>query len=369
MNVPQFLIPPLSEAHDSKLRSTWNRLVERGQFIGGGEVESFETEFASFIGSAHCAGVANGTDAITLSLRALGAGPRAEIVIPAMTFFATVEAVLHSGATPVFADVAPDSLTISPEEVAKCVGERTVGVVGVHLYGHPFDLDAIGTFCESRGLWYLEDAAQAQGAKWNGTRVGSFGVAAGWSFYPSKNLGCFGDGGAVTSDSPGLISEIRHFGNHGQSGRSWHDRWGCNSRLDALQAAVLRVRLLELDAQNERRRVIAGRYRRGLAECRQIRMLEEDSRAEPVYHQFVILTSERSRLAEFLAKSEIATAVHYPHPVHAQPILDKPLPLDACPVAKSAAEQLLSLPMFPTLADDQVDYVCEQIRRFFGVPC
>jgi dTDP-4-amino-4,6-dideoxygalactose transaminase len=351
-----------------QLEERWARILDEGSFILGPEVKEFEKAFAAFLGVAACAALANGTDALVLALRALDLRPGDEVIVPAFTFFATAEAVLLLGGKPVFADVDPKTLNLDPADAAARVTDRTVGILGVHLYGRPFDVDAILALCEKRGLWLLEDAAQAQGALWRGKRVGGFGRLAAWSFYPTKNLGCFGDGGAVTGNDAALVEHVFRLANHGQTSRYHHVLVGTNSRLDSLQAAVLNVRLALLDADNARRREIACRYYGGLAGLGDLTLLEDREGVTCVYHQLTIRTARRDALMEHLKAAGIASSVHYPSPLHRQPALEGLT--DAregdFPIATAAANEVLCLPIYPELTNEEVETVCAGVRSFFG---
>jgi dTDP-4-amino-4,6-dideoxygalactose transaminase len=348
------------------LEERWRRVLAGSAFVLGPEVGEFEEAFAAFLGAPGCVGVANGTDALVLALRALGVGPGDEVVVPAFTFFAAAEAVLSVGARPVFADVDPKTLNLDPADAAARVTAATVGIIGVHLYGRPFDVEAIADLCRHRGLWLVEDAAQAHGAAFQGRRVGSFGALATWSFYPTKNLGCFGDGGAVTGADPALIARVRLLANHGQQGRYRHLEVGTNSRLDSLQAAVLNCRLALLAGDNARRREIACRYWGGLAGAGDVVPLEDPPGVHAVYHQFTVRTRCRDELAAHLDSRGIASAVHYPLPQHRQPALAALGEPAELPVAEAAAREVLCLPIFPEMTDEEVDEVSGAVREFFG---
>jgi len=351
----------------AEIEGRWRSLTANTSFVGGREVEEFESSFASFLDSAGCVGVANGTDALVLALWALDLRPGDEIIVPSFTFIATAAAVVLAGGRPVFADVEPTTLNLDPESLAARISERTVGVIGVHLYGRPFAVDRILDLCRRRGLWLLEDAAQAHGAEWEGRRVGTFGRLATWSFYPSKNLGCFGDGGAVTGNDAELLERVRRLANHGRVEHYHHSEVGSNSRLDALQAAVLNCRLPLLEADNERRGEIAGRYREVLGDLDGLELLVDPAAAQSVYHQFTVLTSRRDELRRFLADEGISTAIHYPLALHLQPAFETWVDdRDALPVASAAGSRVLCLPMYPQLAAETVDDVCRAIRRFFN---
>lgn len=364
--IPVFDLRRAIEPIAEEVESRWRSALMASAFVGGAEVEAFENSFSEFVGSAGCVGVANGTDALVLSLRALNLQPGDEVIVPSFTFIATAGAVVLAGGTPVFADVEPDTLNLDWHRAAERVNDRTVGVIGVHLYGRPFAVDQAQGFCSQHGLWLLEDAAQAHGATWQGTRVGTFGSLATWSFYPSKNLGCFGDGGAVTGNDLELLARVRRIADHGRQEHYIHSEVGFNSRLDALQAGVLNCRLPLLEDKNKRRRWIAEQYRAALTGVGDLRLLVDAPEAETVYHQETLLTTHRDDLRQALSDQGIGTGVHYPLALHLQPafasLLDATVEL---PVAAAAGQEVLCLPMFPELTDREVERVCEAVRGFF----
>ena len=338
-----------------------------GAYIGGPAVTAFEREWAAYCGADHAVGLANGTDALELSLTALGIGTGDEVVVPANTFIATAAAVVRAGATPRFADVSDDTLLITPQTLAAAITPRTRAVIIVHLYGQMPDMTGLLATAGQAGIAVIEDAAQAHGAEWAGRRAGSFGAAACFSFYPAKNLGAFGDAGAVVTSRPELADQIRALANHGRShGDSHydHDRIGTNSRLDALQAILLSGKLAHLDAWTERRTVLASRYRNLLGSCEftgtELKLTGAAPLARHVYHLFVVRVARRDTVRAELARRGIQTGVHYPMPCHKHPPLrrfaEHPLP-----VAEQSAGELLSLPIFPHLTDRQVDFVCESL--------
>jgi dTDP-4-amino-4,6-dideoxygalactose transaminase len=289
------------------------------------------------------------------------------VIVPAFTFIATGSAVALAGGVPVFADVEPETLNLDPASVEERLSERTAGVIGVHLFGRPFDVEAVGALCRGHGIWLIEDAAQAHGAAVGRRRVGTFGTLGSFSFYPTKNLGAFGDGGAVTGDDPDLLDRVRRIANHGRTEHYLHGELGTNSRLDALQAAVLNLRLPELDAANRRRREIAGRYRETLERFEEVDLPRDPEGTEPVYHQITLLTDRRDALREHLAERGIGSAVFYPIPLHRQPALERYAPAGlSLPVSERAAERALSLPMFPELEDSEVDAVCDALEEHFS---
>lgn len=367
MPVPYFDLSRAVRRVAPALDERWRRVLADTAFVLGPEVRELEEGFAAFLGAAGCVGVANGTDALVLALRALDLAPGDEVIVPAFSFFATPEAVSLAGGTPVFADVEPETLNLDPDDVAARVTPRTVGVMGVHLYGRPFDADRLGAVCERHGLWLLEDAAQAHGASWRGRPAGTIGRLAGWSFYPTKNLGGFGDGGAVTGPDADLLGRVRLLAHHGQDRRYHHLLVGTNSRLDSLQAAVLNCRLGHLAADNERRRAVAVRYREELAATGDLSFPVDAPEAFVVYHQFAVRTGRRDALAAHLAERGVGSSIHYPEPLHRQPAYaGHPQAGERLAVSEAAAAELLCLPCYPELTDGEVEEVCAAVRGFFG---
>jgi dTDP-4-amino-4,6-dideoxygalactose transaminase len=347
------------------VEQAWARLLSSSRFVGGAAVEEFEHEWASYCGVADAIGVNSGTDALLLTLRALGIGAGDEVVVPANTFIASVEAVVLAGATPVFADVSPDTLLLTPEELESVVTPRTAAVIVVHLYGQMPDMDALSLSADRAGIVLIEDAAQAHGASWHGHRAGSIGRTGCFSFYPAKNLGAFGDGGAIVTADTELAARLRSLRDHGRSRhyRYDHELVGTTSRLDALQAVVLKAKLPRLDAWTEARRSIAARYRAALdgGDCGPARLVAELPGSRGVYHLAVAQVPDRALVRQRLAEAGIETQLHYPVPCHRQPpylhYATRPLP-----VAEKSADEILSLPMFPHMSDGQVDRVCDAIR-------
>jgi dTDP-4-amino-4,6-dideoxygalactose transaminase len=333
-----------------------------GGYMGGPAVMSFEREWAAYCHADHAVGVANGTDALQLTLTALGIGPGDEVVVPANTFIATAAAVVRAGAAPRFADVSDDTLLMTPHTLAEVITPRTRAVIVVHLFGQMPDMQGILAAAGDAEISVIEDAAQAHGAEWDGHRAGSFGEAACFSFYPGKNLGAFGDAGAVVTSRPELADRVRALANHGRSGGASHYEHkyiGTNSRLDALQAILLSGKLGRLDVWTQRRIELATRYR-DLLNGTELRLTGVAPLARHVYHLFVVRVADRDNIRTELARRGIQTGVHYPVPCHLQPPLqrfaDRPLP-----VAEQAAGQLLSLPVFPHMTNGQVDLVCEAL--------
>ena len=368
MNVPILDLQRVRQRIASQLDERWRRILDQSSFVLGPEVKEFESAFAGFLGVEACVGLANGTDALILALRALGLKPGDEVIVPAFSFFATAEVVALLGGRVVFCDVDPESLNLDPADAAARVTARTVGIIGVHLYGRPFDVDAVLDLCQKRGLWLLEDAAQAHGAEWQGRKAGGFGQIAAWSFYPTKNLGCFGDGGAATGNDRALVERVRSLGNHGQSVRYTHLEIGTNSRLDSLQAAVLNCRLALLDQDNARRGEIACRYHGALNGVGDLRLIPDPPGTRSVYHQFTVRTARRDELAAHLKERGIASAVHYPSPLHRQPAMQGLVEVREgdLPVSEAAAREVLCLPVFPELTHEEVEAVSAAVRGFFG---
>ncbi len=363
-------IPPidLGRAHrriESALADRWRRILESSAFVLGPEVQELERSFAEVTGAAGCVAVANGTDALLVALRALDVQPGDEVLVPAFSFFATAEVVVLAGARPIFCDVDPRTLNLDAADAEARVTAATVGIIGVHLYGRPFDVAGLCGLAERRGLWLVEDAAQAHGASLDGRRVGSIGQLAGWSFYPTKNLGCFGDGGAVTGPDAELLARVRRLANHGQAGRYHHLEVGTNSRLDSLQAAVLNCRLPSLEADNDRRREIACRYHGGLTGLGDLRFPEDPPGSRCVYHQYTVRTTRRDELMAHLHQREIFASVHYPSALHQQPALAGLGEPPSLPHAEAAAREVLCLPIFPELTNEEVDRVVAAVRDFY----
>ena len=342
------------------------RVLESTRFIGGDECALFEQEFAAYCGTPHASGVANGTDALMLALRAYGVGPGDEVVTVANTFIATGEAILLNGARPVFVDVDERTFTMDPGLLERAITARTKAILPVHLYGHPADMTAIGEIAGHHGLPVLEDAAQAHGATWRNTRAGSLGHAACFSFYPGKNLGAFGDAGIVTSGDAQWLGRVRQMANHG-AGENRYDNvvLGTNSRLDALQAAILRVKLRHLPAWNEERRQRVRAYDEALADLPGLVLPREAAGARSAWHLYTIRVAERDALQKHLAAKGIATAVHYPRPIHLQPAMapagGKPGDL---PVSERLSREVLCLPLYPELPEESLKRIALEVRAF-----
>jgi dTDP-4-amino-4,6-dideoxygalactose transaminase len=339
------------------------RVLDSGWFVLGPENEAFEAELAEAFGVRDSVAVGNGTESLQLALETLGVGPGDEVVTTAMSAAFTALAIERAGARPVFADVEPDTLNLSPETAARAITPRTRAILPVHLYGHPADLGGLAALATERGLHLVEDACQAHGARYGERPVGSFGELGALSFYPTKNLGGLGDGGAVLVGDPEHALKLRRLRNGGQSDRYRHVESGLNSRLDELQAAVLRVKLRRLEEWNERRRALAGLYREELADCGVTLPAERDG-VRAVYHLFVIRHPRRDALAARLRERGVGTLIHYPIPLHLQPAFarlgGRPGEL---PVVERAAEEILSLPLQPELDDASARAVAAAVRE------
>jgi dTDP-4-amino-4,6-dideoxygalactose transaminase len=337
-------------------------VIERAQFILGPEVAALESELSASCGVQHGIGVGSGTDALRLALEAVGVRPGDEVIVPAFTFVATAETVSQTGARPVFADV-DDALNLDPEDAARRVTSRTRAMVPVHLYGQPANVGPLLALAERHGLAIIEDAAQAVGARWGDRSVGGLGRVACFSFFPTKNLGGCGDGGLLTTDDADVAARVRRLRNHGSDAKYVHREIGYCSRLDELQAAMLRVKLRHLQDWTGRRRALAARYRDALAGLPLVLPTDVPG-TTAVYHLFTVRTPQRDALKDFLELRGIGSAVHYPVPLHQQPVYrvtDGPV----LPVSERAAREVLSLPLYPELRADEQDIVIAAVREFF----
>ena len=347
-----------------------HRVLDSGWFILGAEVEAFEREFAAYCDVGHAVGVGNGTDALMLALKALDVGPGDEVITVPMTAAFGAFAITMNGATPVFVDIEPGTANMDTALLERAITPRTKAIMPVHLYGQAADLAPIMAIAARHGVPVVEDSAQAHGALFDGKRVGSIGTIAGFSFYPSKNLGAAGDGGAVTTNDPALAEKVRMLRNGGQRGKYEHVIQGVNSRLDEMQAAVLRVKLAHLDAWNAARRHLAHRYDELLSGSG-VELPEERPGAAPechVWHLYAIRHERRDALASFLKERGIGTGVHYPTALHLQPAFASlGIPAGAFPVAERQACTELSLPLYPELTTDEITYVADAVRAFGAI--
>jgi dTDP-4-amino-4,6-dideoxygalactose transaminase len=351
---------------EDQLRDAFDRVLSRNAFILGEEVERFEEEFARYCQTEHCVGVSSGTAALSLMLRASGIGPGDEVIVPAHTFIASALAVSHVGALPVLCDVHDGSGLIDADAARALVGPKTAAIIAVHLYGQACDIPAIEEFARPQGLLVLEDAAQAHGACYDGRTVGSLGAAAAFSFYPSKNLGALGDGGAICTDDEWLAGRVRRLRNLGQQRKGEHLELGYNERLDGLQAALLRVKLPHLDRWNAARRQHAIRYREMLPDT--LRLLEESPESPCTYHLFPVRVTNRDAVAASLGMSGIETGVHYEPAVHQHPVWEsEPLRHGIVPNSEAWAAEELSLPIHPDLQPDEIERVAEAMHAIVAL--
>ena len=357
--VPFLSLVPGDDAR--AIHAAIDRVIARGWFVLGPEGEAFEAEFADAMGASYAVGVGTGTDAIALILRALGIGAGDEVITTPLSAAYTALAVLMVGARPVFADIDPGRLTIDPERVLRAIGPRTRAILPVHLYGQPADMRAIEDIARRHHLEVIEDCCQAHLATSGGRPVGTIGVAGAFSFYPTKNLGACGDGGAVVTNDRTLADRVKRLRNGGQTDRYRHQEAGVNSRLDEMQAAILRARLPLLGHWTARRRALAARYRAELAPSAVVDVPPECD-AGHVYHLFVVRTRKRDELRAALAARGIETLIHYPVPVPRQPALAATDPAD-CPVAEQVCDEVVSLPLHHALSDDDAQYVTDMLSK------
>jgi dTDP-4-amino-4,6-dideoxygalactose transaminase len=344
------------------LDAAYRRVISSGWYILGPEMEAFEEEYARFSEVRYCIGVGNGLDAIRLLLTAYGIGPGDEVIVPSNTFIATWLAVSQCGAIPVPVEPSIETYNMDPDLIERAVSRRTCAIIPVHLYGQPADMDAVMELAAKHALTVIEDAAQAHGARYRGRRVGSLGHAAATSFYPGKNLGALGDGGAVLTNDSEIAQKVRRLRNYGSRVKYYHEDAGCNSRLDDMQAAFLRAKLTVLDDWNERRRTRADIYFQSLSDS-DILLPYVAGYAEPVWHLFVIRSRERDRLKWHLERNGISTMIHYPVPPHKQSCY---LEFGGAklPIAELLANEVLSLPMSPALEEEKIETVASVIREF-----
>ena len=340
--------------------------LESGRYILAEQCAAFERELADYIGTRHCVLSSSWTAAVMLLHEAMGLRAGDEVIVPAHTAFPTIEPLLHRGAVPVFVEV-DDTYCLDPAAAEAAVTPRTVGIIPVHLYGHPVDLAPMLAFSAKRGLWVLEDCAQAHGARYHGRRIGSLGTASAFSFYPSKNINVFGDGGCIMTNDRAVADRVRMLRDHGRTSKYTHQLVGYNLRFNEIQAAAGRVGLRHLDELNAQRRRVAARYRERLKEL--VQTPPERPWAEAVYHMFVIRTPRRDALAKFLGTCNIGTGIHYPVPNHRQPaIAERFTALPALPLTEALVEEILSLPVFGELGLEDVDRVCDSIVEFMRGP-
>ncbi len=353
----------VNERFRGEMDAAVKRVLDSGWYLLGKEVEAFEQEFAAYCGTRHCVGVANGLDALTLIIKAYGFGPGDEIIVPANTFIATLLAVSANGCTPVLVEPDWNTRLIDVNKIESAVTPRTKAIMVVHLYGRAVEMETVWEVAKRHGLKVIEDSAQAHGAKYQGKRCGSLGDASGFSFYPGKNLGCLGDGGAVTTNDDELVKKIRAIRNYGSDYKYHHIYKGMNSRLDEIQAALLRVKLPHLDEDNARRREIAERYIREISNPHiELPQLPTDPEGH-VWHVFAVTCTERDRLLKHLEARDIQTNIHYPTPPHRQAAY-RELGNLSFPISERMHREIVSLPLSPALTDEEVTKVVEAVNEF-----
>ncbi|HEV2417122.1 MAG TPA: DegT/DnrJ/EryC1/StrS family aminotransferase [Terriglobia bacterium] len=363
MKVPYFDLKAQYACLRDDVLLALDRVCQNTSFILGDEVAQFEQEFAAYCGVKHCVALNSGTSALHLALLGAGVGPGDEVITTANTFIATAEAISYTGARPVFVDIDPRTANIDPDLIAQAITPRTKAILPVHLYGRPADLDPIMAIAQRHGLPVIEDACQAHGAIYKSRRVGSVGLASAFSFYPGKNLGAYGEGGALTTNDDQLAHLARSLRDHGQSKRYFHDYVGYNYRMDGFQGAVLRIKLKRLDEWTAKRQSLAHIYRNLLSGVA-VGLPEDDPQSESVYHLFVAYAEDRDFVRQELEKRGVQTAIHYPRPVHLQkPYAALGYRAGSLPCAERAAEQCFSLPLFPEMNVEQVRYVAAMLAE------
>ena len=369
MHIPMVDLHVQYEAIKSQIDAAIANVLDSCAFILGPEVTRFEQAFADYHQVSECVAVSNGTDALTLTLRALGIGKDDEVITTPHTFGATLEAICHVGARPVLVDIDADLYTMRPDQIEDVVTERTKAIIPVHIYGHPVDMDPLRSIAERHNLFVVEDAAQAHGATYKGQLVGTIGDAGCFSFYPGKNLGAYGDAGGIITNNPELAEKLRMLRNHGQlpGGKFYYHRVGYNNRMDGLQGAVLSVKLPYLKEWNDSRREHADRYRTGLSDLPGVKLPVESDAAAHVYHLFVLEVDDRDALCESLNAAGVSCGVQYPHPLHLAPAYAHlGYKLGDFPVSEAACQRIVSLPMYPELTGQQIETVIDAVRRALG---
>lgn len=362
--IPQADLKAQYETIKDEIGPAMQAVIENTQFVRGQAVAEFEQAFARYCETEHAVGVANGTDALMLALRALGIGAGDEVITVPFTFTATAEAIYWVGAKIVFVDIDPENYTMDVQQLEAKISDRTRAIMPVHLYGHPADMDAIIAIAKKYDLKVIEDAAQAHGARYKGKRVGSFGHAACFSFYPGKNLGAYGDAGGVVTNDAKVAGNVKMLGDHGSVRKYANDYMGFNSRLDGVQGAILNVKLKYLDQWNQRRREITDYYNEAFREVEAIETPKESPWAEGVYHLYVMQVADRDGFKQKLNDAGIGAAIHYPKPLHLQKAYDfMQLKKGSFPVSERAGERVLSLPNFPEMTDEQLAYVVEKVKE------
>ncbi len=366
-NVPLVDLHAQFEPLREEIFHAWDSALESMRLFLGPNVQAFEQEFASYLGVRHAIGVSDGTNAVHLALRACGIGPGDEVITVSHTFIATGEAILLAGATPVFVDIDPLTYTMDVDQIAQAITPRTKAILPVHLYGQCADMDPMMDLARQHGLWVIEDACQAHGSEYKGRKAGGLGSIAAFSFYFTKNLGAYGEGGMVTTDDPDLAKKVRMLRDHGSEKRYYHEFLGWNARLDELQAAALRIKLPHLDRWNEQRRLNASLYDQRLKDSGVITPYQASYNC-PIFHLYVIRSQHRDELKDYLGANGIGTGIHYPVPIHLQkPFLQFGYALGSLPVTERITQEILSLPMYPELTPEQIFRVADLVKTFAEV--
>lgn len=366
MRVPLTDLTRQYQAIKPEIDSAISKVLESGWFIQGGEVKAFENDFARYCGVKYAISLASGTDALKLSLIALGIGKGSEVITVSNTFVSTVDAIIHCGATPVLVDINPETYEMDISRVREKITKKTKAVIPVHLYGHPTEMRLLREVVEENGLFLIEDACQAHGTEYNGKKVGSFGDCGCFSFYPTKDLGAYGDGGLVTTNNPEVAEKLRMLREYGSRRKYYYDLIGFNSRLDEIQAAILRVKLRHLPEWINYRRRNAKRYHDMLSDSSEVILPVEKPYARHTYYVYVIRTKHRTKLQKFLQAKQIMTGIYYPVPVHLQKSYRfLRMRRGSLPETEKCSNEIISLPMFPELTDDEIEHVCTSIKTFF----
>ena len=365
MKIPFSTLNPMHNELKDELMNAVEKAIDKGWFIQGEECSLFEKEYADYIGSSYCVGVANGLDAIYLILKALNITTGDEVIVPSNTYIATALAVSYTGATPVFVEPEIETFNIDVNKIEEKITERTKAIIPVHLQGRAADMDSINSIAKKHNLYVVEDAAQAHGTKYKGKKVGVLSDAAAWSFYPGKNLGALGDGGCITTNNKELADKIRALGNYGSDYRYHHIYKGTNSRLDEIQAAFLRIKLQSLDKWNAERKIIAEKYLNNISNPLIHLPLRSDDDYDHVYHVFVIRCDKRDELEKYLSDNGIGTVKHYPIPMHLQEAYsDLDIKKGELPIAEEISNTVLSLPLYYGMSNEEIEYVIEVLNNF-----
>lgn len=365
MKIPFFSFEQMHSSIRDEMTVAFTRFYDSNWYVLGNEVQAFEQEYARYSGCTYCVGVANGLDALHIALLALGIGKGDEVIVPSNTYIATWLAVSYTGATLVPVEPNPATYNLDPDRLEAAITERTKVIMPVHLYGQPCEMDKIMQLAKNQGIYVVEDNAQSQGATWMGKKTGTFGDLNGVSFYPGKNLGALGDAGALTTNKEDLAQEARTIRNYGSEKKYYNKRIGINSRLDELQAAILRLKLSKLDEWNAERKKIASWYLERLQGTSNLQLPTVAEGAESVWHQFVVLTAQRDQVINQLGEKGVGTLIHYPVPPHLQQAYQSlGFGKGDFPIAETISSRALSLPMYPGLKEEEIEYICDNIKRF-----